>query len=67
MESIIDPLEVNTLAISHHKHDLGFVRMGAFLKECAALFRTGDPTRADQLMQVAEFVGGTDGPTGEVL
>ena len=23
----IDPLEVNTLAISHHKHDLGFVLM----------------------------------------
>lgn len=36
-------------------------------KECAALFHTGDPTRADQLMQVAEFVGGTDGPMGEVL
>ena len=36
-------------------------------KECAALFRTGDPTRADRLMQVAEFVGGTGGPTGEVL
>ena len=36
-------------------------------KECAALFRTGDPTRADRLMQVAEFVGGTGGSTGEVL
>ena len=36
-------------------------------KECAALFRTGDPTRADQLMQVAEFVGGTGGPMGEML
>ena len=36
-------------------------------KECAALFRTGDPTRADQLIQVAEFVGGTGGPMGEVL
>ena len=36
-------------------------------KKCVALFRTGNPTRADQLMQVAEFVGGTDGPTGEVL
>ena len=23
----IDPSEVNTLAISHHRHDLGFVRM----------------------------------------
>ena len=38
-----------------------------YIRQCAALFRTGDPTRADQLMQVAEFVGGTDGPTGEVL
>ena len=36
-------------------------------KECAALFRAGDPTRADRLMQVAEFVGGTGGPMGEVL
>ena len=36
-------------------------------KKCVALFRTGDPTRADQLIQVAEFVGGTGGPTGEVL
>ena len=36
-------------------------------KECAALFLTGDPTRADHIMQVAEFVGGTDGPMGEVL
>ena len=36
-------------------------------KECAALFRTGDPTRADQLMQVAEFVGGTGGPMDEAL
>lgn len=36
-------------------------------KKCAALFRTGDPTRADQLMQVAEFVGGTGGPMGEML
>ena len=36
-------------------------------KRCAALFRTGDPTRADQLMQVAEFVGSTGGPMGEVL
>ena len=36
-------------------------------KECAALFRTGDPTRADRLVQVAEFVGGTGGPMGEVL
>ena len=36
-------------------------------KECAALFRTGDPTRADRLMQVAEFVGGTGGPMGEML
>ena len=43
------------------------VRMGAFLKECAALFRTSDPTRVDQLMQVAEFVGGTGGPMCEVL
>ena len=24
---MIDPLEVNTLAISHHKRNLGFVRM----------------------------------------
>ena len=23
----IDPRKVNTMAISHHKHDLGFVRM----------------------------------------
>lgn len=36
-------------------------------KKCVALFRTGDPTRAGQLMQVAEFVGGTDGSMGEVL
>ena len=36
-------------------------------KECAALFRTGDPTRADQLIQVAEFVGGTGGPMDEAL
>ena len=36
-------------------------------KECAALFRTGDPTRADRLMQVAEFVGGTGGPMGGML
>ena len=36
-------------------------------KECAALFRTGDPTRADWLMQVAEFVGGAGGPMDEVL
>ena len=36
-------------------------------KKCAALFRTGDPTRADRLMQVAEFVGGTGGPMGEAL
>ena len=36
-------------------------------KECAALFRTGDQTRADRLMQVAEFVGGTGGPMGEML
>ena len=36
-------------------------------KECVALFRTDDPTRADRLMQVAEFVGGTGGPMGEVL
>ena len=36
-------------------------------KKCAALFRTGDPTRADRLMQVAKFVGGTGGPMGEVL
>ena len=36
-------------------------------KECAALFRTGDPTWADRLVQVAEFVGGTGGPMGEVL
>ena len=36
-------------------------------KKCVALFRTGNPTRADQLIQVAEFVGGTGGPTGEVL
>ena len=36
-------------------------------KECVALFRTCDPTRADQLMQVAEFVGGTGGQMGEVL
>ena len=43
------------------------VTFGANGKECAALFRTGDPTRADQLMQVAEFVGGTGGPMGEVL
>lgn len=43
------------------------VRMGAFLKECSALFRTGDPVRADRLMQVAEFVGSTGGPMGEVL
>ena len=36
-------------------------------KECAAHLRTGDPTRADRLMQVAEFVGGTGGPMGEAL
>ena len=36
-------------------------------KECVALFRTGDPARADRLMQVAEFVGGTGGPMGEML
>ena len=36
-------------------------------KKCAALFRTGDPTRADLLMQVAEFVGDTGGPMGELL
>ena len=36
-------------------------------KKCVALFRTGDPTRADRLMQVAEFVGGMGGPMGEVL
>ena len=36
-------------------------------KKCVALFRTGNPTRADQLMQVAEFVGGTGDPVGEVL
>ena len=36
-------------------------------KRCVAFVRTDDPTRADRLMQVAEFVGGTDGPTGEVL
>ena len=63
----IDPRDVNTLAISYHKHDLGFVRMGAFLKECAAIFRTDDPMRADRLVQVAEFVGGTGGPMGEAL
>ena len=63
----IDPREVNTLAISHHKRDLGFVRMGAFLKECAAIFRTDDPMRTDRLVQVAEFVGDTGGPMGDVL
>lgn len=36
-------------------------------KRCAAFVRTGDPTRADRLMQVAEFVGSTGGPMGEVL
>ena len=36
-------------------------------KKCVALFRTGNPTRADQLIQVAEFVGGTGGPMGGVL
>lgn len=36
-------------------------------KKCVELFRTGDPTRADRLVQVAEFVGGTGGPMGEVL
>ena len=36
-------------------------------KKCVALFRTGNPTRADQLIQVAEFVGGTGGPMDEVL
>ena len=36
-------------------------------KKCVALFRTGNPTRADQLIQVAEFVGGTGGPMGEML
>ena len=36
-------------------------------KKRVALFRTGNPTRADQLIQVAEFVGGTGGPMGEVL
>ena len=41
--------------------------MGAFLKECAAIFRTDDPMRTDRLVQVAEFVGGTGGPMGEVL
>ena len=33
----------------------------------AAIFRTDDPMRTDRLVQVAEFVGGTDGPTGEAL
>ena len=36
-------------------------------KKCAALFRTGDPTRADRLVQVAEFVGDTGGPMGGML
>ena len=36
-------------------------------KKCVALFHTGNPTRAYQLIQVAEFVGGTGGPMGEVL
>ena len=36
-------------------------------KKCVALFRTGNPTRADRLVQVAEFVGDTGGPMGEVL
>ena len=36
-------------------------------KRCVALFRTGDPTRADRLVQVAEFVGGTGGPMDEAL
>ena len=36
-------------------------------KKRVALFRTGDPARAARLMQVAEFVGGTGGPMGEVL
>ena len=36
-------------------------------KKRVALFRTGDPARADLLMQVAEFVVCTGGPMGEVL
>ena len=36
-------------------------------KKCVALVRTDDPTRADRLMQVAEFVGGTGGPMDEAL
>lgn len=36
-------------------------------KKCVALFRTGDPTRADQLMQVAEFVGDAGGPMDGML
>ena len=36
-------------------------------KKCVALFRTGDPTRADRLVQVAELVGDAGGPMGEVL
>ena len=33
-------------------------------KKCVALVRTDDPTRADRLMQVAEFVGDTGGTDG---
>lgn len=36
-------------------------------KKCVALFRTGDPTRADRLVQVEEFVGDAGGPVGEML
>ena len=36
-------------------------------KKCVALFRTGNPTRADQLIQVAEFVGDAGGRMGDVL
>ena len=36
-------------------------------RECVALVRTDDPTRAGRLMQVAEFVGGTGGPMDEAL
>ena len=36
-------------------------------KKCVALVRTDDPTRADRLVQVAEFVGGTGGPMDDEL
>ena len=36
-------------------------------KKCVSLFRTGDPTRADRLVQVEELVGDAGGPMGGML